>query len=295
MTRMNRDPDPHRTELLELVRSSRRLLALTGAGCSTESGIPDYRDESGDWKRSQPIQFREFRGDGRARQRYWARSLVGWPVVAAARPNAAHRALARLEMQGRINHVITQNVDGLHQRAGSRGVTDLHGRLDEVVCLDCGARLSRTELQAELEALNPHMTTRNAARAPDGDADLLDVNYARFQVPDCGHCGGILKPAVVFFGESVPRTRIDDAVARLQESDALIVAGSSLMVWSGYRFARLARERGLPIAIVNLGRTRADELASVRVRASCGEVLASLADHLCERDVEGSCDGVTRR
>jgi NAD-dependent SIR2 family protein deacetylase len=279
MTRMNRDPDPHRT-LLELVRSSRCLLALTGAGCSTESGIPDYRDDRGDWKRSPPIQLREFLGDGRARQRYWARSLVGWPIVAAARPNAAHRSLALLEAQGRIKHVITQNVDGLHQRAGSRNVTDLHGRLDEVVCLDCGARVARTDLQDELETLNPHLTMRTATPAPDGDVDLQNVDYARIEVPHCRDCGGMLKPAVVFFGEPVPRTRVDDAVTRLQEADALLVIGSSLMVWSGYRFARLANERGLPIAILNRGRTRADDLASVRVRASCGDVLSSIADEL---------------
>jgi NAD-dependent SIR2 family protein deacetylase len=295
MTRMSRDPDPHRTELLELVHSSRCVLALTGAGCSTESGIPDYRDESGEWKRDPPIQFREFLRDGRARQRYWARSLVGWPIIAAARPNAAHRALARLETEGRINHVITQNVDGLHQRAGSRAVTDLHGQLHDVICLDCGARLDRAGLQDELASLNPHMTTRNAPLAPDGDADLQDIDYARFEVPDCRVCGGMLKPAVVFFGESVPRARVDDAVSHLEEADALLVVGSSLMVWSGYRFARLARERGLPIAIVNRGRTRADDLASVRVRASCGEVLALLADELCAGDVESSCDPVTRQ
>ena len=281
MTGMNREPDSQHVDLREFARRNRRLVALTGAGCSTESGIPDYRDERGEWKRSPPIQLREFLADGRARQRYWARSLVGWPVVAAAQPNAAHRALARLESQGLVAQVITQNVDGLHQRAGSRAVIDLHGRLDEVVCLECGAVLTRAALQTELENLNPQLATQPATLAPDGDADLHDVDYGRFRVPECGDCGGMLKPRVVFFGESVPRPRVDEAVERLQQADALLVVGSSLMVWSGFRFARLARELGLPIAIVNLGRTRADDLASLHVRAPCGEALAGLAAALC--------------
>jgi NAD-dependent SIR2 family protein deacetylase len=281
MTGMNREPDSQHVDLREFARTSQRLVTLTGAGCSTESGIPDYRDERGEWKRSPPIQLREFLADGRARQRYWARSLVGWPVVAAAQPNAAHRALARLESQGLVAQVITQNVDGLHQRAGSRAVIDLHGRLDEVVCLECGAVLTRAALQTELENLNPQLATQPATLAPDGDADLHDVDYGRFRVPECGDCGGMLKPRVVFFGESVPRPRVDEAVERLKQADALLVVGSSLMVWSGFRFARLARELGLPIAIVNLGRTRADDLASLHVRAPCGEALAGLAAALC--------------
>jgi NAD-dependent SIR2 family protein deacetylase len=280
MVRMNRDPPAEREELHAFARASRRLLVLTGAGCSTESGIPDYRDATGGWKRSPPMQLREFLADGGARRRYWARSLAGWPVVASARPNAAHHAFARLETHGLLRQVITQNVDGLHQRAGSRAVIDLHGRLDEVLCLDCGALVARAELQSELEALNPQLTGRSATLAPDGDADPGDMDYASFRIPDCVRCGGILKPAVVFFGESVPRPRVEHALARLAEADALLVAGSSLMVWSGYRFVRLARERGLPIAIVNLGRTRADELADVRVRAHCGEALTRLADDL---------------
>jgi len=281
MTGMNREPDSQHVDLREFARRNRRLVALTGAGCSTESGIPDYRDERGEWKRSPPIQLREFLADGRARQRYWARSLRGWPVVAAAQPNAGHRALARLESQGFVAQVITQNVDGLHQRAGSRAVIDLHGRLDEVVCLECDAVRTRAALQTELEDLNPQLATQTATLAPDGDADLHDVDYGRFRVPECGDCGGVLKPRVVFFGESVPRPRVDEAVERLKQADALLVVGSSLMVWSGFRFARLARELGLPIAIVNLGRTRADDLASLHVRAPCGEALAGLAAALC--------------
>jgi NAD-dependent SIR2 family protein deacetylase len=280
MVRMSRDPASDRAELHAFARASRRLLVLTGAGCSTESGIPDYRDAAGGWKRSPPIQLREFVSDSLARRRYWVRSLAGWPIVAGARPNAAHHALSLLEMQGRLCQLITQNVDGLHQRAGSRAVIDLHGRLDEVLCLDCGALVARAELQSELESLNPHLAGRPATLAPDGDADLGDVDYAAFRIPACRRCGGLLKPAVVFFGESVPRARVECALERLKEADALLVAGSSLMVWSGYRFVRLARERGMPIAIVNLGRTRADELADLRVRAHCGEALARLADDL---------------
>ena len=280
MVRMNRDPLREAAELDDFARASRRLLVLTGAGCSTESGIPDYRDAAGGWKRSPPIQLREFLGDGLARRRYWARSLAGWPVIAAAHPNDAHRALARLETHGRVGAVITQNVDGLHQRAGSQAVIDLHGRLDEVLCVDCGAHTARSELQYELESLNPQLSTRPATLAPDGDADLGDVDYARVRVPDCRRCGGMLKPAVVFFGESVPRPRVERVLEHLEEADAVLVAGSSLMVWSGYRFVRRAHELGVPVAIVNLGRTRADELAAVRVHAPCGETLARLADDL---------------
>ena len=268
--------------LHEFVRSSRRLFVLTGAGCSTDSGIPDYRDETGAWKRSPPVQLREFLMDEGARRRYWARSLLGWPVVARAQPNAAHRALARLESGGRVVDLITQNVDGLHQRAGSRAVIDLHGRLDEVECLSCGAARSRAELQEELAAFNPAVIGRSTSPAPDGDADLQDADCSSFRVPRCACCDGMLKPRVVFFGEGVPRGRVEDALARLGEADSLLVAGSSLMVWSGYRFARLARERGLPLAIVNLGRTRADELATLRVQARCGEALGVVADALCD-------------
>jgi NAD-dependent SIR2 family protein deacetylase len=281
MAPVNRNLETVFAPLRELMRSSRRLLVLTGAGCSTESGIPDYRDETGAWKRIPPVQLRDFLTSGEARRRYWARSVVGWPVVARARPNAAHRALARLERSGHVADLITQNVDGLHQRAGSRAVIDLHGRLDEVECLSCGAAHSRADLQNELVALNADFTGRSSAAAPDGDADLRDGEYSSFRVPGCARCGGLLKPRVVFFGEAVPRARVEHALACLHEADALLVVGSSLMVWSGYRFARASREHGIPLAIVNLGRTRADELATLRVQARCGEVLTALAEALC--------------
>ncbi|MFT3721389.1 NAD-dependent protein deacetylase [Pseudorhodoferax sp.] len=254
-----------------------RLLVLTGAGCSTESGIPDYRDANGDWKRPQPVTFQAFTGDPATRRRYWARSLLGWATMAQARPGAAHQALARLEAAGHVELLLTQNVDGLHQAAGSRRVVDLHGRIDTVVCLGCGARSPRAGLQQRLAALNPAFAQLSAGAAPDGDADLEQADFSAFQVPDCPHCGGLLKPDVVFFGESVPRERVAAAMAALARADALLVAGSSLMVYSGYRFALAAAEQGRPIAAVNLGRTRADALLALKVEASCGEALAALA------------------
>ncbi|NIR31854.1 MAG: NAD-dependent protein deacetylase [Gammaproteobacteria bacterium] len=267
--------------LTALFRRSRRLLVLTGAGCSTESGIPDYRDVDGGWKRTQPMQFREFSSDPSARRRYWARSLFGWERVASARPNAGHDALARLEAAGFVHWLVTQNVDGLHHKAGSCNVIELHGRLDRVTCLDCGDTLPREAFQTELARRNPQWRRRGLERiAPDGDVDLEDVDYERFQVPECHACTGILKPDVVFFGESVPRGRVAHAFARLDESSALLVAGSSLMVWSGYRFARAARERDLPVAVVNLGRTRADGEVTLKVEGRCGAVLQAVAARL---------------
>lgn len=281
MARMGRGDQDSMEGLLEFVRCSRRLLVLTGAGCSTESGIPDYRDETGAWKRLPPVQLRDFLADERTRRRYWARSLAGWPLIAQAQPNGAHGALARLERAGHVTDLITQNVDGLHQRAGSCAVIDLHGRLDEVECLQCGAACARTDLQDELTTLNPLFAMQSAGPAPDGDADLEETDWSSFRVPACRGCGGVLKPRVVFFGEAVPRVRVEHALERVNAADALLVAGSSLMVWSGYRFARLARERGIPLAIVNLGRTRADELATLRVQARCSEALGEIADALC--------------
>lgn len=250
-------------------------MVLTGAGCSTESGIPDYRDESGGWKRKQPLRYAEFLGGEGVRRRYWARSFAGWEQIAAASPNRAHRALAALEAEERLHHLITQNVDGLHQRAGSRRVLDLHGRLEAVECLDCGEVLRRSTLQQELALLNPGFVPRGVY-APDGDADLAEGAAESFLVPACRRCGGVLKPAVVFFGESVPRPRVEAAFAAVAEADALLVVGSSLMVWSGYRFVRAARERGVPIAAVNLGRTRADPELTLKIAAPCGEVLPEI-------------------
>lgn len=266
--------------LARLVAQSRRLLVLTGAGCSTESGIPDYRGPDGSWKHSRPMLYQEFVGSDAARRRYWARSMAGWQRIEAARPNAGHRALARIESAGALRCVVTQNVDGLHGKAGSRRVIDLHGRLDRVECLLCRVVFPRREFQGELERLNPGWPARVAAVQPDGDADLDGVDYDAFRVPACPCCAGDLKPAVVFFGESVPPVRTARALRRIEEADALLVAGSSLMVWSGYRFVRRAAARGIPVALVGLGRTRGDGEATLKVEGRCGEVLPRLADRL---------------
>jgi NAD-dependent SIR2 family protein deacetylase len=262
--------------LADFVRRHPRLFVLTGAGCSTASGIPDYRDESGAWKHKPPVAFAEFVQSAETRRRYWARSLLGFGRVARAEPGAAHRALARLEALGHVATLVTQNVDGLHQRAGSRRVLDLHGRLDRVCCLGCGASLPRGDVQRLLEAWNPDYATLGARAAPDGDAALERASYADVRVPDCPECGGVLKPAVVFFGEGVPRARVAAAYAALASADAVLVVGSSLMVYSGYRFCLAAAERGLPIVALNRGRTRADALVALKLEGECGETLEAL-------------------
>lgn len=271
---------PGLDELTDFVSQYSRLFVLTGAGCSTESGIPDYRDSNGGWKHRPPVQYQDFLGSERTRQRYWARSLLGWGRIAQAEPNAAHHALAGLEVAGFIHQLVTQNVDGLHQRAGSRRVIDLHGRLDAVDCLDCRHRSPRAEFQRRLIEQNPSFTTLVAADAPDGDALLEDMDYGGFQVPSCSRCRSVVKPTVVFFGEAVPRPRVDRALARLAQADALLVVGSSLMVYSGYRFCRAAAEQGKPIAAVNLGRTRADGELKLKISAHCGEILPGLLQRL---------------
>lgn len=262
--------------LCDFIARHRSLFVLTGAGCSTDSGIPDYRDSNGEWKRTPPVSFQAFMGSAATRQRYWARSLVGWRRFRRARPNAAHAALARLERQGRLELLVTQNVDRLHQAAGSTQVIDLHGRLDQVLCMDCHGLVSREELQAELLRCNPEWNGLQGQAAPDGDADLDGVPFGEFAVPSCARCGGLLKPDVVFFGESVPRFRVDAAMRRLQRADAVLVVGSSLMVYSGYRFVQAALQAGKPVAAINLGRTRADELLTLKVSEPCALALAAV-------------------
>lgn len=276
---------PHGSaDLARFVAAHRRLAVLTGAGCSTESGIPDYRGPDGSWRHHKPMSFRELTGSRRARQRYWARSLVGWRRVAEARPNAAHLALARMERCGLVPALITQNVDGLHQKAGHREVLDLHGRLDRVECLGCRTGYRREPFQEELLRLNPGwQEAAGAGRRtvrPDGDVELPDVDYDAFRLPVCPRCGGDLKPGVVFFGEAVPRRRTAAAHAAVAAADALLVVGSSLMVWSGYRFARQAVGEGKPLALLNLGTTRADGAATLKVEARCGEVLTAVVADL---------------
>jgi NAD-dependent SIR2 family protein deacetylase len=249
----------------------RRVFALTGAGCSTASGIPDYRDDQGEWKRRPPIMIQAFRTQGVVYRLYWARAYVGWPRLAAAAPNTAHHAFAAWEAAGTLLQLVTQNVDGLHQRAGSRAVLDLHGRLDVVACLGCGARTARSMVQAAISEANSGWNAE-AAVAPDGDADLDGDLVESFKAPRC-ECGGLLKPDVVFFGENVPPSRYAQAGEALRHADALLVAGSSLMVYSGFRLVRFAREAGLPIAIVNRGRTRGDDLAELKVERDVGSTL----------------------
>jgi NAD-dependent SIR2 family protein deacetylase len=269
-------PEPESGALQRFVAQHRRLFVLTGAGCSTDSGIPDYRDADGGWKRAQPVTYQAFMGEELTRKRYWARSLVGWRRFGKALPNATHHALARLERLGKLELLLTQNVDGLHQRAGNQNVVDLHGRLDTVRCMGCERRSPRHALQQALLALNPQWIELDASDAPDGDADLVGHDFSSFRVPPCPHCGGVLKPDVVFFGENVPRDRVATAMQALDAADAMLVVGSSLMVFSGYRFAHAAAKAGKPVAVVNLGRTRADPLLSLKVEQPCAEALAFL-------------------
>ena len=259
--------------LKEFFARHQRIFVLTGAGISTASGIPDYRDESGEWKQQKPMDYRDFVNSHQARQRYWSRSFVGWQRFQQANPNPAHAALVRLEQQGRLIRTVTQNVDGLHQRAGSRLITELHGSLAEVECLDCATLIPRASLQQRLLAGNPLLAHLSAQLAPDGDAVLQDYDENDLHVPDCKACGGMLKPAVVFFGETVPAVRVESCFDALRQADAMLVVGSSLMIYSGFRFARAAAQAGLPIAAINRGRTRADDLIELKLETDCATAL----------------------
>lgn len=266
-------------QLAALLAAHPRVSVLTGAGCSTASGIPDYRDEQGAWKHAQPMQFREFLESHENRQRYWARSFIGWRRVADALPNSTHHALSALERRGRVRQLITQNVDELHERAGSQNVVHLHGVLSQVRCLSCGDITSRADLQARMEQRNGGWSGLTSPSAPDGDA-RLDADTRDFAIMDCLRCAGILKPNVVFFGEGVPKLRVESCKRAVEESDALVIVGSSLMVFSGFRFARYARSLGKTIVIVNRGKTRADDIADARFGGDCGELLVSALERL---------------
>lgn len=265
------------------VLGGRRIVVLAGAGCSTESGIPDYRG-TGAPRRRAPVQYQEFVRSASARARYWARSSIGWPRMCAAQPNDGHRALARMEQSGHVAGLITQNVDGLHHAAGSRRVVELHGSLAAVRCIDCGCITDRDTFQQTLLGLNadwpPLAGTTDVASAPDGDADLADDMLESFRVPDCAACDGIMKPHVVFFGENVPATVVGEAWNVFGEGDVLLVTGSSLTVYSGRRFIYRASRDGIPIAIINRGPTRADDVAAAKVDGALGAVLPKLADAL---------------
>lgn len=257
----------------------RSVAVITGAGVSTASGIPDYRDRDGRWKRQTPIQHNDFVRHAATRQRYWARSYLGWKHFGAARPNATHRALAELERRGIVRSVITQNVDGLHERAGSQHVIDLHGRLDRVACLDCGTAITRDALQERLAAANPDWSARIERIAPDGDADLREADYAQFNVCDCEVCGGTLKPGVVFYGGTLEQTVRERALRTALAADAVLIVGSSLMVWSAFRLVRAAADQGTPVAAVNEGRTRADDRLDLKVEAESGAALEAILEH----------------
>lgn len=272
--------DPTAPELVSLL-AGRRLAVLTGAGLSTDSGIPDYRGP--DSPPSNPMTIRQFTSDPAFRQRYWARNHVGWRHMHATLPNAGHRALAALERAGVVTSVITQNVDLLHTKAGSEVVVNLHGTYADVVCLGCGSTMTRAQLADELEALNPGFAERaervgGIAVAPDADAMIEETSSFRYV--DCSRCGGMLKPDIVYFGESVPKDRVAQAYSLVDDADALLVAGSSLTVFSGLRFVRHAAAAGKPVAIINRGSTRGDEFATVKLDAGCSELLVLLVDEL---------------
>ena len=272
--------EPRVAQLLSFLARRGPVVALTGAGCSTESGIPAYRDAEGNWRGRTPVQGQEFAADAVARRRYWSRSILGWPHFSVAAPNAAHHALAALEGHGVVTSLITQNVDGLHQKAGSRAVTELHGSLRTVRCLQCDLRVSRDDVQKRLEAENPTYATAASTPAPDGDATPVEHVPEDFQVPHCEGCGGVLKPDVVFFGDSVERAVVEHCMQAVGGAGVLLCVGTSLMVYSGFRFCRHAEACGVPVVALGMGRTRADDMLALKVEAPCGPALRMLAAEL---------------
>ncbi|WP_016775164.1 NAD-dependent protein deacetylase [Pseudomonas sp. R62] len=258
-----------------------KFLILTGAGISTPSGIPDYRDSDGVRRGRQPMMYQEFLAAPESRRRYWARAMLGWPRVRKARPNAAHEALATLQQRGRLSALITQNVDTLHDQAGSHDVIELHGSLHRVLCLDCGQRSERDAIQQQMETHNPYLSGVDAVQAPDGDTLLDPAFEARFQVPRCPHCAGErMKPDVVFFGENVAQPTAARALAAAENAAGLLVVGSSLMAYSAFRLCRVIAERGKPLMAINLGKTRADDLLDLKIEGSCEELLPWLVEEL---------------
>ncbi|XP_028400421.1 NAD-dependent protein lipoamidase sirtuin-4, mitochondrial-like [Dendronephthya gigantea] len=266
-------------QLRDFVERSRRLFVLTGAGISTESGIRDYRSEGVGLyavSKNRPIEHQEFVTSASRRQRYWARNYVGWPTFSTHQPNQGHRVLAELERVGKLHWLVTQNVDWLHLKAGSKRLTELHGATNRVICLMCGSKSRREDLQVEMKKLNPNFHVSPDIVGPDGDVFLSDDLVQNFKVPDCQNCGGLLKPDVVFFGGSVPHDKVSFVRERLKESDAVLTLGSSLQVYSAYRFIVAAHEQKIPLAIVNIGPTRADGLANLRVHCRIGEIASIL-------------------
>lgn len=269
----------HQIQLLaEFIHKHPRLFVLTGAGCSTASGLGDYRNVNGQWKRKQPITGQTFVNDELARNRYWARSSVGWPSFNSAQPNRSHHALRSMEKNNQLSLLVTQNVDQLHQKAGHQNVIDLHGVLATVSCLVCGHKEDRNNYQQRLISSNSWLSALSAEHAPDGDADLELEHLEAMAIPSCTRCTGLLKPDVVFFGENVAKPIVENSMQALRDSDALLVAGSSLMVYSGFRFCRDAQKRNQPIVIINRGTTRADEFATLNLQGDCGRLLQTLAE-----------------
>lgn len=266
--------------LVDFILENSPLFVLTGAGCSTESGIPDYRDSNGEWKHARPVQYQDFIQHHTTRQLYWSRSMLGYHRIANAVPNQAHQTLAELEQRGLVSVLVTQNVDGLHQKAGQRNLVELHGSLALVRCLNCDYPYKRKLIQAMLTERNPSFRQYCADAAPDGDAQLEQADLSGFSVPDCPRCDGVLKPDVVFFGESVPKQRVTSAFSSLQRARGMMVVGTSLFIYSGYRFPRFASENNIPIAAINLGTTRADKDFAIKLEQNCAQVLHRLPSYL---------------
>lgn len=274
-------------EVVDVLRdASGNTVVLTGAGMSTESGIPDYRGPTGRSRPGTPMTYQEFVGSAQAQQKYWARSHLGWRTIARAQPNAGHLAVGSLQREGWLGRIVTQNVDGLHQAAGARDIVELHGSLDRVVCLDCDAMSARGRLEDRFDAVNAYLSEVIRPDPdevkPDGDVDLAQCLVTRFQIVACEACGGRLKPDVVFFGQSVPRPTVEDCFTAVEKASAMVVLGSSLTVMSGYRFVRRAHRLGMPIVIVNQGETRGDAEATLRIEAPLGALLRELVSSLAD-------------
>ena len=272
--------------LVAILGAHRPWVALTGAGISSASGIPTYRDHKGTWLGTQPIQHDEFISDASKRQRYWSRSALGWPRVGGAQPNKTHAALVKLEQVGLLTGVITQNVDRLHQSAGSQNVVDLHGRLDRVNCLDCGQVTSREAIQSWIETHNELPNAASLILRPDGDADLPDHYVTDFKVPQCKKCGGVMMPEVVFFGGTVPGPVVDECYQMIDAAEGMLVVGSSLSVYSGLRFCRYAVDQGKPLIILNQGQTRADDLCTRKFSDTPFALMAECADAFLTKEQE---------
>ncbi|CAK9811813.1 NAD-dependent protein deacylase Sirt4 [Anthophora plagiata] len=279
-------------KLKDFINSHDNICILTGAGISTESGIPDYRSEGvGLYARSnrKPILYKDFCGSDTIRRRYWARNYVGWPRFSSIKPNSTHQVLKKLEDANKVRCIITQNVDNLHTKAGSRRVIELHGTAFKVMCLNCDQMICRYYLQDILNKMNPGMVAASQIIRPDGDVDLLQEQVEGFKVPPCENCGGILKPDIIFFGDNVPKRIVESVKYNVEHSDSLLVLGSSLTTFSSYRIVVQANHAGKPIAILNIGKTRADELANVKVEGRCGDVLSRIYAMLDQREECTDC------